>query len=80
MFDFLDWRLTQAEDKLQSMMFLCLHFFGFLLIYGVLGWIWSIDNNFMHHVGKTMLMDMFYSATEGIVKHRRRFHFNEVSV
>lgn len=27
--------------------------------------------------GKTMLMDMFYSATEGIVKHRRRFHFNE---
>ncbi|CAK9169635.1 unnamed protein product [Ilex paraguariensis] len=27
--------------------------------------------------GKTMLMDMFYSATEGIVKHRRRFHFHE---
>lgn len=26
-----------------------------------------------------MLMDMFYSATEGIVKHRRRFHFHEVS-
>nr|GMD48749.1 lactation elevated protein 1 isoform X1 [Ipomoea batatas] len=24
-----------------------------------------------------MLMDMFYSATEGIVKHRRRFHFHE---
>lgn len=24
-------------------------------------------------------MDMFYSATEGIVKHRRRFHFHEVS-
>ncbi|MFQ6619174.1 hypothetical protein Gotur_000555 [Gossypium turneri] len=29
--------------------------------------------------GKTMLMDMFYSATEGIVKHRQRFHFHEVS-
>ncbi|KAH9609848.1 hypothetical protein KSS87_022115, partial [Heliosperma pusillum] len=28
--------------------------------------------------GKTMLMDMFYSATEGLVKHRRRSHFNEV--
>uniref|UniRef100_A0A2C9W661 AAA+ ATPase domain-containing protein n=1 Tax=Manihot esculenta TaxID=3983 RepID=A0A2C9W661_MANES len=27
--------------------------------------------------GKTMLMDMFYSATEGIVKHRKRFHFHE---
>ncbi|CAI8594427.1 unnamed protein product [Vicia faba] len=27
--------------------------------------------------GKTMLMDMFYSATEGIVKHRRRYHFHE---
>ncbi|KAK9141683.1 hypothetical protein Syun_011083 [Stephania yunnanensis] len=27
--------------------------------------------------GKTMLMDMFYSATEGIVNHRRRFHFHE---
>ncbi|KAK6236960.1 hypothetical protein QUC31_020755 [Theobroma cacao] len=27
--------------------------------------------------GKTMLMDMFYSATDGIVKHRRRFHFHE---
>ncbi|CAI9096677.1 OLC1v1032875C1 [Oldenlandia corymbosa var. corymbosa] len=27
--------------------------------------------------GKTMLMDLFYSATEGIVKHRRRFHFHE---
>ncbi|KAG6480609.1 hypothetical protein ZIOFF_057193 [Zingiber officinale] len=27
--------------------------------------------------GKTMLMDMFYSATEGIVKHRRRFHLHE---
>ncbi|KAI5669577.1 hypothetical protein M9H77_19430 [Catharanthus roseus] len=27
--------------------------------------------------GKTMLMDMFYSSTEGIVKHRRRFHFHE---
>ncbi|OVA00442.1 ATPase [Macleaya cordata] len=27
--------------------------------------------------GKTMLMDMFYSATEGIVPHRRRFHFHE---
>ncbi|MCI11381.1 AFG1-family ATPase, partial [Trifolium medium] len=24
-----------------------------------------------------MLMDMFYSATEGIVKHRRRYHFHE---
>ncbi|KAK9279281.1 hypothetical protein L1049_012960 [Liquidambar formosana] len=24
-----------------------------------------------------MLMDMFYSATEGILKHRRRFHFHE---
>ncbi|KAL3633573.1 hypothetical protein CASFOL_022335 [Castilleja foliolosa] len=27
--------------------------------------------------GKTMLMDMFYSATEGIVRHRRRLHFHE---
>ncbi|OMO61700.1 ATPase, AFG1-like protein [Corchorus capsularis] len=27
--------------------------------------------------GKTMLMDMFYTATNGIVKHRRRFHFHE---
>ncbi|KAJ4707911.1 lactation elevated protein 1-like [Melia azedarach] len=27
--------------------------------------------------GKTMLMDMFYCATEGVVKHRRRFHFHE---
>ncbi|KAF2287219.1 hypothetical protein GH714_039369 [Hevea brasiliensis] len=27
--------------------------------------------------GKTMLMDMFYGATEGIVKHRKRFHFHE---
>ncbi|CAN6456384.1 unnamed protein product [Victoria cruziana] len=27
--------------------------------------------------GKTMLMDMFYNATEGIVGHRRRFHFHE---
>ncbi|XP_050216211.1 uncharacterized protein LOC126667283 [Mercurialis annua] len=27
--------------------------------------------------GKTMLMDMFYAATEGIVKHRRRYHFHE---
>ncbi|KAL5850310.1 hypothetical protein ACOSQ4_008323 [Xanthoceras sorbifolium] len=27
--------------------------------------------------GKTMLMDMFYGATEGIVKHRRRLHFHE---
>lgn len=27
--------------------------------------------------GKTMLMDMFYKSSEGIVKHRRRFHFHE---
>lgn len=27
--------------------------------------------------GKTMLMDMFYNATEGIVKHRQRYHFHE---
>ncbi|KAI7754991.1 hypothetical protein M8C21_016355 [Ambrosia artemisiifolia] len=27
--------------------------------------------------GKTMLMDMFYSATKDIVTHRRRFHFHE---
>ncbi|XP_031286388.1 putative ATPase N2B [Pistacia vera] len=27
--------------------------------------------------GKTMLMDMFYCGTEGIVKLRRRFHFHE---
>ena len=27
-----------------------------------------------------MLMDMFYSATKGIVKHRRRYHFHEVSL
>ncbi|XP_022135602.1 AFG1-like ATPase isoform X1 [Momordica charantia] len=27
--------------------------------------------------GKTMLMDMFYNATKGIVKHRRRYHFHE---
>lgn len=25
-----------------------------------------------------MLMDMFYGATEGLIKHRRRFHFHEV--
>lgn len=25
-----------------------------------------------------MLMDMFYGATQGIVKHRRRYHFHEV--
>lgn len=31
------------------------------------------------YTGKTMLMDMFYSASEGIVKHRRRFHFHEVN-
>ncbi|KAK9079481.1 hypothetical protein SSX86_001153 [Deinandra increscens subsp. villosa] len=29
--------------------------------------------------GKTMLMDMFFSATKGIVTHRRRFHFHEAS-
>lgn len=27
--------------------------------------------------GKTMLMDMFYSAAEGIIKHRKRLHFHE---
>ncbi|QCD99385.1 P-loop containing nucleoside triphosphate hydrolase [Vigna unguiculata] len=27
--------------------------------------------------GKTMLMDMFYSSTKGIVKHRKRYHFHE---
>ncbi|CAL1375073.1 unnamed protein product [Linum trigynum] len=27
--------------------------------------------------GKTMLMDMFYGATVGLVRHRRRFHFHE---
>ncbi|KAL3844302.1 hypothetical protein ACJIZ3_001705 [Penstemon smallii] len=27
--------------------------------------------------GKTMLMDMFFGATEGIVQHRRRLHFHE---
>ncbi|KGN60246.2 AFG1-like ATPase isoform X1 [Cucumis sativus] len=27
--------------------------------------------------GKTMLMDMFFNATEGIVKHRQRYHFHE---
>ncbi|KAI3982002.1 hypothetical protein MKX01_018908 [Papaver californicum] len=27
--------------------------------------------------GKTMLMDMFYSSTEGIIPHRRRYHFHE---
>eukprot|EP00250_Pteridium_aquilinum_P001043 c11233_g1_i1 orf=42-1949(+) len=26
--------------------------------------------------GKTMLMDMFYSAADGVVKHRRRLHFH----
>lgn len=26
--------------------------------------------------GKTMLMDMFYNATEGVVKHRYRLHFH----
>jgi len=31
------------------------------------------------HVGKTMLMDMFYGATDGIIRHRQRFHFHEVS-
>jgi hypothetical protein len=24
-------------------------------------------------------MDMFYGATEGVIKHRRRFHFHEVN-
>lgn len=28
-------------------------------------------------IGKTMLMDMFYNSTKGIVTHRRRFHFHE---
>ncbi|KAK3438179.1 hypothetical protein EUGRSUZ_C02795 [Eucalyptus grandis] len=27
--------------------------------------------------GKTMLMDMFYCTTNGIIKHRRRYHFHE---
>ncbi|KAA0038805.1 lactation elevated protein 1 isoform X1 [Cucumis melo var. makuwa] len=27
--------------------------------------------------GKTMLMDMFFNATQGIVKHRQRYHFHE---
>ncbi|KAH7524667.1 hypothetical protein FEM48_Zijuj06G0144000 [Ziziphus jujuba var. spinosa] len=31
----------------------------------------------LYELGKTMLMDMFYGATEGIVKHRRRYHFHE---
>lgn len=26
-----------------------------------------------------MLMDMFYSVTDGIIRHRQRFHFHEVS-
>lgn len=26
-----------------------------------------------------MLMDMFYGATDGIIRHRQRFHFHEVS-
>lgn len=30
-------------------------------------------------VGKTMLMDMFYGSTDGIIRHRQRFHFHEVS-
>ncbi|KAK2660897.1 hypothetical protein Ddye_007430 [Dipteronia dyeriana] len=30
--------------------------------------------------GKTMPMDMFYGATEGIVKHRQRFHFHDHEV
>lgn len=25
-----------------------------------------------------MLMDMFYGATDGIIRHRQRFHFHEV--
>lgn len=33
----------------------------------------------MPYLGKTMLMDMFYSATEEIVRHRRRLHFHEAS-
>lgn len=36
-------------------------------------------NTFVNFIGKTMLMDIFYSATEGIVKHRSRFHFHEAS-
>ncbi|XP_019056869.1 PREDICTED: lactation elevated protein 1 isoform X2 [Tarenaya hassleriana] len=27
--------------------------------------------------GKTMVMDMFYGATDGIIKHRQRFHFHK---
>lgn len=36
-------------------------------------------NGHILYAGKTMLMDMFYGATEGIVKHRRRFHFHQVN-
>ena len=37
-----------------------------------------ISRNYLY-IGKTMLMDMFYGATEGVIKHRRRFHFHEVN-
>ena len=37
-----------------------------------------ISRNYLY-TGKTMLMDMFYGATEGVIKHRRRFHFHEVN-
>lgn len=37
----------------------------------------QILRNYLY-IGKTMLMDMFYGATEGVIKHRRRFHFHEV--
>nr|CAB3497442.1 unnamed protein product [Digitaria exilis] len=36
----------------------------------------QISRNYLY-IGKTMLMDMFYGATEGVIKHRRRFHFHE---
>ncbi|KAL5975808.1 hypothetical protein ACLOJK_020136 [Asimina triloba] len=45
-----------------------------LYLYGSVG---SVKKYLHSYVGKTMLMDMFYSATDGIVKHRRRFHFHE---
>ncbi|XP_047269568.1 AFG1-like ATPase isoform X3 [Capsicum annuum] len=47
-----------------------------LYLYGNVG-SGTIDSCLFIRHGKTMLMDMFYKASEAIVKHRRRFHFHE---
>ncbi|KAM7276065.1 hypothetical protein ACFE04_017931 [Oxalis oulophora] len=69
------------EKKLDSLVGRCpsappapkgLYIYGNLLSITIL---WSLKK--LLCVGKTMLMDMFYSATQEIIKHRRRLHFHE---